>query len=474
VSGRARRWTAGRAKGLLRLLRTTSLGVATIAALRASAPAQELGVGEPNQPALPFASDQTPPSTAYSVRLNTRQPPVTEPEADIPRGETVRDRSRPDYDAKGLPLGQFRAFPQLHVGEVFDDNIFRNETDKKGDLITEIAPRLTLASDWNRHALSFQADANIGKHIFNPDEDYEDYALRSNGRLDITHSASLDGGIGFEHLHEDRSSPDEEDGINPTQYTDLQGQLGFNKQFGRFQLRLESLIDRLNYRDDERLVDGTVENINNDDRDRYELFGLTKLGYEVSPAFQPFIGGGYGIIRYDDKVDDNGFNRSANRSNVVVGTDLDLGGVTQAQVYAGYMAQEPEDDRLSTIQGPEFGGSLTWNVTQLTTVTANVTRTIGTTTLDGASGALETGADLTIDHELRRNILLQLNGEWAQSDFNGIDRLDNTYGVGLQGNYLVNRYLALTAAYQYRTRDSTDSSEDFNQNLVTLGLTAHF
>jgi hypothetical protein len=474
VSRPAQRWTAGCAKGFLRFLLAISFGIAAIAALRASAPAQELGVDAANQSPLPFASDQVPPSTAYSVRLNTRQPALTDPEADIPRGETVRDRPRQDYDPVGIPLGSFRAFPQLHVGEVYDDNIFRNQTDHKGDLITEIVPRLALASDWNRHALSFEADANIGKHILNPDEDYEDYAFRTNGRLDITHSASLDAGVGFEHLHQDRSSPDEEDGITPTQYTDLEGSLGFNKQFGRFQLRLESLLDRLNYRDDERLVDGTTENINNDDRDRYELFGLTKLGYEVSPAFQPFIGGGYGIIRYDDKVDDNGFNRSANRSNVVVGTDLDLGGVTSAELYMGYMSQQPEDDRFSTIQGPEFGGTLTWNVTRLTTVTADITRSIATTTLDGASGALQTGAGLTIEHELRRNILLQLNGDWQQSDFNGIDRLDNTYQAGIQGNYLINRNLSVTAGYKYQTRSSTDSSAEFSQNLVTLGLTAHF
>jgi hypothetical protein len=452
----------------------TGFGIAAIAGLRASAPAQELGVDAENQSPLPFASDQVPPSTAYSVRLNTRQSAVTNPDADIAQGETVRNRPRQDYDPVGIPLGSFRAFPQLHVGEVFDSNIFRNQTDHKADLITEIAPRLALGSDWNRHALTFEADANIGKHILNPDEDYEDYAFRTNGRLDITHSASLDAGVGFQHLHQDRSSPDEEDGIHPTQYTDLGGTLGFTKQFGRFQLRLESLLDRLNYRDDEKLVDGTVENINNDDRDRYELFGLTKLGYEVSPAFQPFIGGGYGIIRYDDKVDDNGFNRNADRSNVVVGTDLDLSGVTSAELYVGYMSQQPEDNQLSTIQGPEFGGTVTWNVTRLTTVTADVARTIAATTLDNASGALETGAGLTVDHELRRNVLLQLNGNWLQSDFNGIDRLDNTYQAGIQGSYLVNRNLSITAGYAYQTRSSTDSSAEFTQNLVSLGLTARF
>jgi hypothetical protein len=459
---------------LLRFLLTASAGAAAIAAAGALTSAQELNFGAANQAPLPFASDQVPPSTAYSVRLNARQPPLTDPAPDIERGQTVRDRPRPDYDPVGVPLGSFRAFPQLHVGEAFDDNIFRNQTDHKADLITEIVPRLSLASDWNRHALSFEADANIGKHLLNPDEDYEDYAFRTNGRLDVTHSAAFDAGVSFEHLHQDRSSPDEENGIEPTQYTDLGGSLGFTKEFGRFQLRLQSLLDRLNYRDDEQIVNGVTENINNDDRDRYELFGLTKLGYEVSPAFQPFIGGGYGIIRYDDKVDDNGFNRSANRSNVVVGTDLDLGGITTGELYAGYMSQQPEDDQLSTIQGPEFGGSLTWNVTRLTTVTTNAARTIATTTLDGASGALETGAGLTVDHELRRDVLLQLNGNWLQSDFNGIDRLDNTYQAGVQGNYLINRNLSLTAGYSYQTRTSTDSSVEFSQNLVTVGINARF
>src|SRR4051794_39030251 len=37
----------------------------------------------------------------------------------------VLERERPAYDAKGIPLGGFRLYPQLNFDTAHDDNVFR-------------------------------------------------------------------------------------------------------------------------------------------------------------------------------------------------------------------------------------------------------------------------------------------------------------------------------------------------------------
>src|ERR1700712_320465 len=42
-----------------------------------------------------------------------------------PQDIGVMQRPRPEYDAKGIPLGAFRMFPSLDVNATYDDNVFR-------------------------------------------------------------------------------------------------------------------------------------------------------------------------------------------------------------------------------------------------------------------------------------------------------------------------------------------------------------
>ncbi len=37
----------------------------------------------------------------------------------------VMERQRPEFDAKGIPLGAFRIFPTMAIGAGYDDNVFK-------------------------------------------------------------------------------------------------------------------------------------------------------------------------------------------------------------------------------------------------------------------------------------------------------------------------------------------------------------
>jgi uncharacterized protein (PEP-CTERM system associated) len=53
-------------------------------------------------------------------------------------------------------------------------------------------------------------------------------------------------------------------------------------------------------------------------------------------------------------------------------------------------------------------------------------------------------------------------------------RTDDYYLVGAEAKYLLNRNFSLSLSYTYTARDSTQSINNFNDNIVLLGLSTHF
>jgi outer membrane autotransporter protein len=140
----------------------------------------------------------------------------------------------------------------------------------------------------------------------------------------------------------------------------------------------------------------------------------------------------------------------------------------------GYLAQTFDDPRFDMIDGIDFGGKVVWNVTRRTTVSALVGRHISVTTLDNAAGSLVTEAGVTVDHELRRDLLLHFNAKWRENDYSGIDRTDDTYEIGAGVNYFITRNFNVGAGYSYRQRSSNAPTAEYMRNLVMLNLDLRF
>ena len=84
---------------------------------------------------------------------------------EIPRGETVRNRPRPELDALGLHLGGFYVFPSLTNGISYNDNVFAADNNEEGDFLYTLEPQVAVRSDWNRHAVGLAAGGRLGYYF---------------------------------------------------------------------------------------------------------------------------------------------------------------------------------------------------------------------------------------------------------------------------------------------------------------------
>ncbi len=394
--------------------------------------------------------------------------------SDPERGETVLERARPELDPLGQRVGSFLVYPSFTAQGVVDDNIFRDDSDTKTDLIGRLRPGLRVRSDWSRHELIFNADADIGIYLDNTSENYEDARVGTAGRLDIDGNTFAGGGINFQKLHEDRGSPDDVGGRNPTEFFVLSGNAELFRQFGRFNGTFDVEAERIDFDDASGIAGGVVRTINNDDRDRTIVTVTGRAGYEIAPEYEAFLSGSGNWRIRDTTPDDAGFNRNSDGFSVDAGVSLDLGGLLFGDVFFGYKKQEFDDTQLSAVEGPDFGADLTWNVTPLTTIVGSASRTIRETTIRGASGFFATRGSLSVDHELLRNLLILLDGSFQNNDYEGITRSDDIFSARAEARYLINRHAYLSGSYRFRRRDSDAVGQDFTNNVGLVSVRVQY
>lgn len=377
---------------------------------------------------------------------------------------TVRDRSRPEFDPLGLRAGAFLLSPSVTLEEIYDDNVFAEPDDEESDFITLIQPRVRVASDFVRHQLGLSAGADIARYIDNDDEDYEDYFAGLDGRLDVRRDTVVTGAFDIGQFHEDRDDVEDVEADEITDFLRYGGQLSVAQRFNRLNVRATGISTVFDFDD--------VPGENNDDRDRTEWDALLRLGYLLSPRINVFTEGRYHIEDRDQDIDDAGVERDSDGWEARVGGEIDITAVLFGEAFVGYRRESFDEESFDDVDGISFGVDLTWNPTSLTTVGLSGGSDIESTAQSGASGNFKTDVLLTVDHELLRNLLLRGTAGYERDDFDGIDRVDDTFDIGASLTYLLNRYLSVTGGYLFTDRSSDDETEEFSRNRIRLGLTA--
>lgn len=378
----------------------------------------------------------------------------------------IREKPRPEYDAQGINLGGFTLLPELTVGETYSDNIYATKNDETSDWITTVAPTISLESDWSRHALNMETGMKGGFYSSESDENYVDGRFLIDGRLDVLRESFLTAMAGTRRLHEERGDPDfGEDWDEPSTYYLHNADLSYYHGRGKLSVTGGTGVTAYDYKSVD-LQDGGSENMDYRDRKVYNV--NARVEYDLHPDANPFITSRYNWRDYDE----SDAQRDSQGYRVGAGTGFDLGGVTSGEVFGGYMAQD-YDDR-SDISGPWYGMSLLWNVTTMTSVEAEVQRTIQETTRKDSPGIRGTEAGISVDHELLRNLLVGASYDYTRNSYEDVDITDKYHTISSNLTYLWNRYLNAELDYTLKDKTSDKSHREYTENRYSLSVTGQF
>lgn len=396
---------------------------------------------------------------------------------------SVRQRPRPDYEAAGVRLGAFMAYPRLTAEVERNDNIYAVATAEETDTIWRVKPELALRSNWSRHSLGAFASANVIRYSDFDTENAEEYTIGANGRLDIVRGASITGALQHQELVEPRSAPTSPAAVlAPIQYALTTGSLTGVKEFNRLRLtgKLES---RLYDYDDGRIAAGPLDQ---DFRDRDEVYYGAKADYAVSPDTALYVALTGNTKRYDTLSTGGAggvdFSRDSDGFVLSVGADFELAQALRGQIDAGYMRQSYDDwENFGTLDSKSIDGFSTktqveWFPTELTTVTFNGARSIEESVVSGSQGFISSNASLGVDHELLRNVLLSAQASYGKDAYEGIDREDKRSGAKASVAYLLNRRVGVFLTYTYlkQESDGAQAARSFTSNKLAASVALQF
>lgn len=380
---------------------------------------------------------------------------------------SVGNKDNPYYSPLGVSFKTLIIKPSIENGIEFDDNIYRDHSNIKSDVIATVKPVIEMATEWSLHEIKAGASAELGKYKNHSTENYDDYAFFVSGKYDISYGTIATARAGYDVRHEDRGSLDDVNGDLPTAYSIKSAELGFTRDLSVLKLYLKSRWRGYDY--DDTQAHGTV--IDNSGRNRTQSVYEAKLGYGLSDQAMVYVLGQYDRKRYDSASEQA---RNSDGIGARVGFDADLTGKVHVDVYGGFVNTSYESD-FDDINAIDFGGKFLWNFTGVSSLDLSLERSVQETTLTGASGIVETVASLGLEHSFRQNLIADLHFEMNDSAYQGGSSLsasrDNvTYTSSLGVDYLLSQNWKVRAAYNYLYRDFSSGGQSYDDNRFMLWL----
>jgi hypothetical protein len=371
----------------------------------------------------------------------------------------------------GFRLGSFLLFPEAEIGADMSNNVLATRFDPQSDIGPEVTPKVRLTSDWSRHSLTFEGNADRIWYSEFPIADVKNYQLLLRGRLDVTSRTHLSGEIEKSQIQEGPSSISITDiaGNNEVQI-EQHATAGIEHTFNRLTLKLNGTIADYNYSETtDTTLAGPVPFM--DIRDYRETLGTLRSTYEFQSNWAGFIETSVNERDYREPINIAGIRRGSSGFTIQGGVNLRLAGTLFGEIAAGWGEQQPIDDRLSTISGPLINGDLIWMPTVSTKLEFLARSEIDETTLEDSAGAIDHFFELSLQQAFWRYLVLGVYASYEQADFSDDPEIDRRTKLGATAEYYFNPVLSAYARYEHTDFTSTpDSSSDFVEDEVKIGL----
>jgi hypothetical protein len=362
----------------------------------------------------------------------------------------VMGRPQPLYDTSGVNLGSFVIRPLLRETFGYDSNP-QAVTGGRGSPLIEDQAAVSATSNWVRNSLV----ANLGVDQVNysalPIQNGTSWTAGLAGTYDIG-SDKLFASYSHQSLTE---RPGQIGAVNLTQplaYIVDDYRLGYNfNTAGRI-----SLSPDIEYRSYTYGTSAGEASILVDNRTVLQEELVSR--YEFSPQRYAVL-----LLR-GTEIDYASLGAGTPTPNsvgatVLAGLDYSAAGVFRYRVLVGYQLRRYASRDIASLSAPTIEASVIWTPTRLTTVTATLRNDIQDAADQSITGFTYTAGRLSVDHELRRNVLLNAFGDIQHGAYPSTSAAlagtllaqgaskQTIYDGGLGVTVLLNRNVRLSARY---------------------------
>jgi len=371
-------------------------------------------------------------------------------------GVTVVSRTHPEFDPQGIQAASFVLWPQLEETIGYDTNVLGGSP-QRGSWTLETSPSLRVASAWSRDSLG----AYLGL------SDTRFFNLPAQGRTDWTGSVGGQAAVGPDSLtlamahlalHEDRTELDALPSDQPIAYWVNDVRAAYAVALNRW--TVTPAVDFATW----RFANATILGVpaSQSYRDRNVVQGSVTARYGAA-AQRDLVVVLRGVGTFYPIGQPGVASPDSTSVQALAGVDYAGSAVWRYRLLVGFERRAFAAAAYAAHTAPLIEGEVAWSPGGLTTLTGTVTQAIEDAAQAGVAGYAYTGARLRIDHELFRNVMLQVSGGLQRASFPG-GGVQTGLTAGAGATWLINRQLRVSATYAF-----TDS----NSSGAPAGLTAY-
>jgi hypothetical protein len=379
-------------------------------------------------------------------------------------------KKKPEDDpfaATGVKWGSFVIRPTIEQGLTATSNGDSSSAGKSA-LLSETALRFSAASDWRENSATIDGYGLFRETVSGYPVHNEQGRIEGQLNVDLDNELRAIAKLGYEAVPESASAPDAIAGVSkqPLRQT-VDGSLAVEKHVGKMQYTLTGAVSH-DFYGDAKLSNGT--SLSQKDQDSTLYTATLRTGYEISPAITPFTEIEVGRRAYDQRIDNEGFERSSTRLGARAGLALDMGEKLSGEFSAGWLREAIDDKNLEAISGATVNADLKWSPERGTTIGLTGKTTVEPTTTANESGDILYSGRLTGERQIRANLTgnAALGLDWR--DYIGIDGHDMTLSAEAGLTWWLNRYAGLTTRVRTEKLTSNLPGRDYTANSIFLGV----
>jgi hypothetical protein len=377
------------------------------------------------------------------------------------RGASPLNLPRPGYEPRLIHVGASTIALETQLGARYDSNVYAAHINERDDIILTAVPQARIDSDFDKIQLQTDFYAAIREHTQETRESSVAFGAGTSLDYSINRANALSADIRFDRQIESRADPEARAGVidPPRKINSGEAQLEYRWRRNRLGLEATGAIQRSNY-----LAASEA------DRDMTGYRGSLRAAFRVGGSMDMFVEG-YATRRDFDRADFTGVDRDSTTIGALAGVRQELSGRWRGSVGVGLFRFDPKDPSLSGFSGFAANGNITWTPQPRTAVTAQDFRGDVATVRSGASGRTDTRISLSINQEVRHNLLLSAGVAYRDTSYRGLSTRNQKLMTGeVEAEYLVNRFASVYASASHARRTSRFDPDEFDRTTVGVGV----
>jgi hypothetical protein len=372
-------------------------------------------------------------------------------------GVTVQSRARDEYVSPGVKMGDVVLEPSLNESVGYNSNITGLPNGPEG---LQINTTLTLqaGTDWSRNGLFGYLNVDELTFPTLPTQNQMSWVAALGGTHDFGRDQLQ---IAFSHFNLQQTAADL-GSLNfriPETFHVDEVRASYKSDFGR--ISVLPGLQVTDYTFDQGTTAGVPSSLQS--LDRIFVQGNLAFRYEISPQRNAvLVFSGYNSRYTNSQLAEP--SRDNSGVSVRVGFEYTASGVFRYRGEVGFEQREYSSPLYAGQGTPVGDGELIWTPTELTTITLSAARAIENAANATTVGFTYTTAKLVVDHEYKRNILLQgyADVQSAAYEQNGGSQIITNAGANI--SWLLNRNMRLKASYDFTKSDASSGGTAFVGN----------